>query len=97
MSGEPGIGKTRLVAELAHRVHVSGCAVVLGRCDEELAVGYRPWMEALSTLIDSLGNEQLKQLTPEHVGELCRLVPALAQRVSPPTTDVVADGTRGTQ
>jgi class 3 adenylate cyclase len=91
VSGEPGIGKTRLVAELAHRVHSSGCAVVLGRCDEELAVAYRPWMEALSALIDSLGNEQLKKSTPEHVGELCRLVPGLAQRVSPPATDVVAD------
>jgi len=91
VSGEPGIGKTRLVAELAHRVHGAGCAVVLGRCDEELAVSYRPWSEALNALIDSLSDEQLTTLTSEHVGELCRLVPALAQRVSPAATDVVAD------
>lgn len=91
VAGEPGIGKTRLVAELAHRMHDAGCAVVLGRCDEELAVSYRPWVEAIGRLIDALRIEVLSELAPEHVGELCRLVPSLARRVNPPASDLAVD------
>ena len=36
-AGEPGVGKTRLAAELARRVHDEGARVLDGRCDEELA------------------------------------------------------------
>ncbi len=36
MGGEPGVGKTRLVAEMARTVHGEGAVVLYGRCDEEL-------------------------------------------------------------
>ena len=91
VAGEPGIGKTRLVAELAQRVHLAGCTVVVGRCDEELAVSYRPWVEALSPLIEVLSADVLAELAPEHIGELCRLIPSLARRVTPPAVDPVVD------
>jgi AAA ATPase domain len=42
VSGEPGVGKTRLAAELARRAHAEGTTVLFGRCDEELAVPYQP-------------------------------------------------------
>jgi class 3 adenylate cyclase len=32
--GEPGIGKTRLAAEVASRAHAAGATVLFGRCDE---------------------------------------------------------------
>ena len=91
VGGEPGIGKTRLVAELAYRVHISGCAVGLGRCDQELAVNYRPWVEALEPLIEAFPADLLGELPPEHIGELCRLIPSLARRVNPPTSDLAVD------
>ncbi len=91
IAGEPGIGKTRLVAEFAHRAQLSGCPVVIGRCDEELAVSYRPWVEAIGPLIDSLETDTLGELWPEHVGELCRLVPSFAHRVTPPTRELAVD------
>jgi tetratricopeptide (TPR) repeat protein len=37
VSGEPGVGKTRLAAEVARRAHAEGATVLFGRCDEELA------------------------------------------------------------
>jgi class 3 adenylate cyclase len=81
VSGEPGIGKTRLVAELAHGLHDSGVTVLLGRCDQDLAVGYRPWSEALTTLVGIAPIDALEALAPEHAGELGRLVPALQRRL----------------
>ena len=38
LSGEPGIGKTRLSSFAAHRAHAEGFAVCWGACSEELAV-----------------------------------------------------------
>jgi class 3 adenylate cyclase len=35
LAGEPGIGKTRLAAELAQEVYDAGATVLYGRCDEE--------------------------------------------------------------
>ncbi len=91
VAGEPGIGKTRLVAELAQHVHVAGCTVVVGRCDEELVVSYRPWVEALGRLTELLSTDVLAGLPPEHVGELCRLIPSLTRRVVPPAVELVVD------
>ncbi|HEY0397760.1 MAG TPA: adenylate/guanylate cyclase domain-containing protein, partial [Acidimicrobiia bacterium] len=46
LAGEPGVGKTRLAAELAGRVHDEGATVLAGRCDEDLGVPYQPFVEA---------------------------------------------------
>ena len=48
LSGEPGIGKTRLAAETAQRAHREGALVLVGRCDEGLGVPFQPFAEALS-------------------------------------------------
>jgi class 3 adenylate cyclase len=42
LSGEPGIGKTRLASYAAHDAHAEGFAVAWGACTEELAVPYEP-------------------------------------------------------
>ena len=47
VAGEPGIGKTRLTAELSHRASAQGGFVLYGRCDEEAVVPYQPFVEAL--------------------------------------------------
>ena len=39
-----GSGKTRLAAEFARLVHADGAAVILGSCDDDLAVPYQPWV-----------------------------------------------------
>jgi DNA-binding SARP family transcriptional activator len=52
LSGEPGVGKTRLAAEFARQVHAEGRMVLAGRCDEDLGVPYQPFVEALRQFVD---------------------------------------------
>ena len=47
IAGEPGIGKTRLAAELASAVHADGAAVLYGRAYPEPLTSYQPFAEAL--------------------------------------------------
>jgi DNA-binding SARP family transcriptional activator/tetratricopeptide (TPR) repeat protein len=47
LGGEPGIGKTRLAAEVADRAYEEGAAVIHGRCSEEQLAPHQPWVEAL--------------------------------------------------
>jgi class 3 adenylate cyclase len=79
LAGEPGVGKTRLAAELARTVHEEGATVLAGRCDEDLGVPYQPFVEALRHFADhaSTPAERLGR----YGGELVRLVPELGERV----------------
>ena len=47
IGGEPGIGKTRLMAELCAAAHADGAEVRSGRCFEEAIAPYQPFVEAL--------------------------------------------------
>jgi DNA-binding SARP family transcriptional activator len=78
VAGEPGIGKSRLLAELARRMHADGRRVALGRCDEDFRLSYRPWTELLDPLAASLSTAQRAALGAGHLGELARILPALA-------------------
>jgi class 3 adenylate cyclase len=74
LGGEPGIGKTRLAAELAEVLHSQGAMVLAGRCDEDLGVPYQPFVEALRHYLAHVVEPRLGR----HGGELARLVPDLA-------------------
>jgi class 3 adenylate cyclase len=85
--GEPGIGKTRLAAELAHEARDTGATVLYGRCDDEPGAPYQPWREALHRLVEVAPDDLLEEHVAGHGGELARLVPALSARhadVPPP-------------
>jgi class 3 adenylate cyclase len=73
VAGEPGVGKTRLAAELAREVLDVGGAVLAGRCDELVGSPYQPFAEALRSRL-SRGDEVDLGPLP---GELSRLVPDL--------------------
>jgi DNA-binding SARP family transcriptional activator len=47
VTGEHGVGKSRLAARFAREVHATGAAVLHGRCDEEAIVPYQPFVEAV--------------------------------------------------
>jgi DNA-binding SARP family transcriptional activator len=47
LAGEPGIGKTRLAAELAQHAHADGALVLHGRFDEDAPAPYKPVVELL--------------------------------------------------
>jgi class 3 adenylate cyclase/tetratricopeptide (TPR) repeat protein len=91
LSGEPGIGKTRLASFAAHRAHAEGFAVCWGACSEELAVPYEPWIEVCSQIVEHAPHELLDRHRTRHGGELSRLVRTLGERVedlpAPQTSD----------
>jgi len=74
LSGEPGIGKSRLTSELARTVHAEGAAVLHGRCREEPLLPYQPFAEALRPHLTS---------TVGGLGELARLIPGLVDQAGP--------------
>ena len=77
LAGEPGIGKTRLAAELAAVAHADDALVVFGRCDEEALAPFQPFVEALTPLVAGRPD-----LVAPVGGELARLLPVLG----PPST-----------
>ncbi len=81
VSGEPGIGKTRLVTELARRAHDQGAIVLWGRCDEELGAPYEPFAEALRHYVTAAEPDRLRAELGPLGGELSRILPELAGRV----------------
>jgi DNA-binding SARP family transcriptional activator len=87
LSGEPGIGKTRLAAELGRSAHDDGALVLYGRCDEEVAIPYQPIVEALRPYALALGPDGLARQLGARAPELGRLWPALALSAAPVHSD----------
>ena len=84
VSGEPGMGKTRLAAELADRLCATGAVALHGRCDEGLGVPYQPFVEALSPLVEAWSTDTVARLAGTNAAELTRLLPSLSRLGEPP-------------
>jgi DNA-binding CsgD family transcriptional regulator len=79
VSGEPGIGKTRLLGELAERAAARRHPVFVGRGAElERELPFAIWIDALDDHVASLGERKLDALIGERVGELARVLPSAA-------------------
>ena len=81
ISGEPGIGKTRLVTRLAVHAREHGARVLYGRSSEEAGLPYEPWRQVLAQLVDASGTAALLRHVERHGGDLARLAPILQERV----------------
>ena len=80
LAGEPGIGKTRLAAEFAGRVHAEGATVLYGHCDDELGVPFQPFVAALRYFVEHTPTHHLRERLGRHPGDLVRLVPEMIER-----------------
>jgi len=83
ISGEPGIGKTRLADELAVEAASRGMRVVWGRCWEGGgAPAYLPWVDVLRSLIlhEPRNRERHSALAPE----IAQLIPELSPETASP-------------
>jgi class 3 adenylate cyclase len=91
VSGEPGIGKTRLVTELVRHTHDEGTTILWGRCDEELGAPFEPFAEALQHYAHHVPPEQLRAELGPLGGELTRVLPELSSRVPGLAEPVASD------
>jgi eukaryotic-like serine/threonine-protein kinase len=81
VTGEPGVGKTRLAQELAAYTRMRGAEVLWGSCSESDVSVYRPWVHALGALVRSLDSDSLASFLGRHGGDLTRVLPSLRERL----------------
>ena len=91
ISGEPGIGKTTLVAQAARAAHAAGANVVYGHCEDGLAVPYQPWISALAQLVEHTDESVLREFVDARGPALGRLLPDLARRLAISVPDAGSD------
>ena len=81
LSGEPGIGKTRLARELALSAAHDGAIVLYGACEPGGADPYAAIANALGDLVERAPEEVLRAHVRRYGGALARLVPGLRSRL----------------
>ena len=80
LSGEPGIGKTRVAQELATRVGAAGALVAMGRCPVARgAPAFWPWVQVLRELVPEEQAPALRARLGAGAAEIASLVPALQE------------------
>jgi DNA-binding SARP family transcriptional activator len=92
ISGEPGIGKSRLVDELANRAALRGAQLLVGRSWEAGgAPAFWPWVQALRTLVRERDLEGLRSELGAGAPDLAQLLPELRELLpglpAPPSLD----------
>jgi len=78
--GEAGVGKTRLVAEVAAEASARHGRVLVGRCHEaEQILPFGPWVDALRAANLSPRDDAINRLAPLYRAALRRLLPELSR------------------
>jgi hypothetical protein len=88
--GEPGIGKTSLIEQLATYATVRGGRTLVGHCYEEgsLSLPYLPFVEALRSYVLAREPDGLRQDLGSGAGDVARIVSEIRDRLNvelPPT------------
>ncbi len=77
VSGEPGIGKTRLAAEVAAHALEADATVLYGRCDDGLAAPAQPFAEALGAYVAACPVDELRVQVGARAADLHPVLPEL--------------------
>ena len=84
LSGEPGVGKTRLANELLAYARLHGGIILQGGCYEyEAMVPYLPFSEALRDWVHGQPTRQLGEILGDNASELAKLAPEIESRLGP--------------
>ena len=78
LSGEPGIGKTRMAAEFAAEAREQDARVLWGRCWEGTgAPAYWPWVQAIRSLLRTTDPENLMEMMGSGASDIAQMFPEL--------------------
>jgi DNA-binding SARP family transcriptional activator len=81
LSGEPGIGKSRLAEEVVRHANARGARVLIGRCWEAGgAPAYWPWVQSLRAYVRASDDAALSAQLGAGLAELVQIVPELRER-----------------
>jgi len=96
ITGNPGIGASRLAAEAAVEAASKGWLVLSGRCMEQDGAPYAPFREVLATAVAGGTSKSLQEAAGTNGPLLSQLVPSLRQKVRgmPAHSEVSADKLR---
>lgn len=79
LGGDAGLGKSTLLDETLRRAAAHGFGVIRGHCLASTAgQAFRPWTEALSSLVDEMGAEAVRSALGDRLAYAVHLVPGLA-------------------
>jgi DNA-binding CsgD family transcriptional regulator len=84
LGGEPGAGKTRLIAEIAGALHDNGVTVLVGTSGLDTGVSYQPFAEMLDYLFGAAADGALATVVAGHETELQRLTPRVYRHCPEP-------------
>jgi tetratricopeptide (TPR) repeat protein len=95
VQGEAGVGKTRLMRELAVFVREEGVVVLTGRAGEE-KIPYEPWVELLREYVAQTPGEVLRRMLGSSSSEVARLLPDIAAKIGtiPPSKPLAEEQDR---
>jgi predicted ATPase len=97
VSGEAGIGKTRLLQALAAEASTAGVAVQWGRCWEgDGAPAFWPWIQVLRALAHGLADDALRDALGPYGADVARVLPELHGRLPdlPPAPQLSPEAAR---
>ena len=82
IEGEPGIGKSRLMREVARYADAQDLPTLATNCYEiERAMPYQPVIDLVTRALDRVSAGALRNLAPVLLAELAALVPEIGERV----------------
>ena len=81
IEGEPGIGKSRLMREVARHAAALDLSTLATKCYEiERAMPYQPVIDLVTRALDRVSAGALRNLAPVSLAELAALVPEVGER-----------------
>jgi class 3 adenylate cyclase/tetratricopeptide (TPR) repeat protein len=82
LSGEPGVGKTRLAKEVMEYAQSSGAPILRGGCYEyEATTPYLPFVEALRDWVHASSAENLRATLGDTAPEIAKLAPEIETKL----------------
>ena len=86
ISGEPGVGKTRFVRELASAVRLDGAGVLAGECYAEGSSPYSPLAQVIRDFFEG-SPQAVKEIPEETLRDLLPILPSLSSQLIDSTPD----------